>query len=544
MKSRRMQNTQTSSRESFLDSFGTTESATRARRLHDGQEGVALMVVLLFLVLLSVVVVEFAYEMQVEASLAVSVNRDFEAYVAAKSAVASGLGLLRADMIADDIMNSVQNGTSNAIQSYNNSTKTQSNSQTQAQTQTGEAEQYDAMTDVWAEGVPYQALNDSVMQCTISDEYGKINLNALITSDGQENEALVEALRTLFTNLGFEKDPTDAILDWLDSDDDERPDGAETGTYESLETPYTAKNGQMDSIEELLLVAGIPAEVYFDALYYIRGDDMDSSDKNKDEDGEEEESVSLADLLTVHGEPSGAVNVNTARPEVLEALLGAAGQQNGSSIDDILAARTEEPFKSVQDFLSRAGVSGLNNQTNANNSNSSSTKNPKEKAGAKADDSSDSTSSGSSSTTGKTPNVATNPNLLANQAQGGFCVRSDVFRIWGDGRKDDVLVRIEAFVFRMGYQDQQMMNNGTTNNASSTDTNKDSDSTNKSKSMEKAKGKTDGKTSGSGSSSHSSSNSSSSGKKNKNKSSGKDEFGLKTTGEAESFRFLDWRVIR
>ena len=46
----------------------TPRDVPRARR--GGQEGVALMVVLLFIVLLAVIVAEYAYEMQVEASLA------------------------------------------------------------------------------------------------------------------------------------------------------------------------------------------------------------------------------------------------------------------------------------------------------------------------------------------------------------------------------------------------------------------------------------------------------------------------------------------
>ena len=50
----------------------------------------------------------------------------------------------------------------------------------------------------------------------------------------------------------------------MDVDDDPDLDllGAESGYYESLDPPYTAKNGPIDSLGELLLIKGVTPIVY------------------------------------------------------------------------------------------------------------------------------------------------------------------------------------------------------------------------------------------------------------------------------------------
>ena len=549
----------------------------RRRRAERGDQGVALMIVLLFILLLSVIVTEFAYEIQVEASLATNTNRDAQAYIAAKSAVASGMGLLRADLMADAIMNNSQTGTYNPRQQAQQQNRNSQSQQYAGQEGMGD---YDGLTDVWAQGVPNQMLNDATMQCTITDEYGKLNLNALITEDGQENETLVTALRTLFANLGLEKDPTDAILDWLDSDDDPRPDGAESDVYEGLETPYSCKNGQMNSIEELLLIADIPAEFYFDALIYVRGDGGTTNTTNRTGtsnrssktaksssnpksaalgqqlEDEEMRPVSLADLLTVHGDPTGAVNVNTAHPELLTAMLDSMSQGNGANIDEILMQRLEDPFHTVQDFYSRAGVSAPNvqqgngvNQQNktsgtAQNSASGAVSAPKaaslEPGSKQFFNGANTTGTDLQTKPGQQPNTVTNPNgVNTQQAQGPFSVRSDVFRIFGDGQSGDVMVRIEAYVFRVNDMNGMdgangVMNGGAANNANN------NNGSNK-QGPEKA-----ASSNSSGSNNGRRDNKNTNNAKNNNAS--KSEFGLKgpASGQAamETFRILDWRVIR
>jgi len=55
----------------------------------------------------------------------------------------------------------------------------------------------------------------------------------------------------------------DAILDFIDMDEERREYGAESGYYSGMSPAYAAKNGPLDSIEELLLIRDITPELLF-----------------------------------------------------------------------------------------------------------------------------------------------------------------------------------------------------------------------------------------------------------------------------------------
>ena len=349
---------------------------TRDRQKNDG---VALVLVLLFVVLLTVLVVEFSYEAQVDASFASNQGSDFEAYLAAKSAVAQGIATL-----ATDLLDAEYNG-----EPY-----------------------YDSAFDSWAAGVPFGPANNAMSRTAIYDEYGKINLNALLdTSQGEEpveREPLVNALREFFfMRLLDDADASaeaiiDGILDWIDynDEDSERPEGAENDYYNGLENPYAAKNGPMDSIEELLLIKGITPKLYF-------GD-------------EEEEQLPLSEYLTVQGDWVGRVNINTAEPEVIAAMIAGFGQ---SGPDLPLAEQIYEDVRiePMQDSSQVESLLGLPAQPNRQpNPNASQNQ----------------------------PNQPNQPNPVEAPQLRPFIVASNVFRIYGDGMLEDIMVRVEAYVWR------------------------------------------------------------------------------------------------
>jgi DNA uptake protein ComE-like DNA-binding protein len=99
----------------------------------------------------------------------------------------------------------------------------------------------------------------------ISDEGGKININALMRLDPSGN--------TLYSFLMLLPNMTDdianAIIDWLDPDDNPRQStvggmgGAESSYYQGLSPPYSCKNGPIDSLEELLLVRGVTPDLLY-----------------------------------------------------------------------------------------------------------------------------------------------------------------------------------------------------------------------------------------------------------------------------------------
>lgn len=113
----------------------------------------------------------------------------------------------------------------------------------------------------------------------LQNESAKLNVNALPAlelSTGSISPMLA-AIDTLSPDFdsdnlavsllmglpGMTIDVAEAILDWLDEDDDPRPNGCEADYYMTLPTPYTPKNGPIDSIEELLLVRGVTPEMLF-----------------------------------------------------------------------------------------------------------------------------------------------------------------------------------------------------------------------------------------------------------------------------------------
>lgn len=86
-------------------------------------------------------------------------------------------------------------------------------------------------------------------------EGGKIHLNAWMSRDP---EALRRALLAL---PGADETIVDSILDWLDTDDEARASGAESEYYKALSPPLAARNGPLESIDELLLVQGVTKQL-------------------------------------------------------------------------------------------------------------------------------------------------------------------------------------------------------------------------------------------------------------------------------------------
>jgi general secretion pathway protein K len=125
----------------------------------------------------------------------------------------------------------------------------------------------------------------------ITDEGSKVNINL----------AGEERLRKLLDYIGIppdsEQEVIDSILDWIDPDKEHRLSGAEDEYYEGLDFPYKAKNSFFDTPEELLLVKGMEPD-------YMAG-----SDKVK----------AISPLITTFGK--GTININTVSKEVME-LLG------------------------------------------------------------------------------------------------------------------------------------------------------------------------------------------------------------------------------
>ena len=94
----------------------------------------------------------------------------------------------------------------------------------------------------------------------LEDESTRLNLNTVLVAD----EKVENGARQILMGLpGMTEDVADAILDWIDSDNEPREYGAEADYYAFLDPPYTPKNGPLETIEELLLVRGVTPWLLF-----------------------------------------------------------------------------------------------------------------------------------------------------------------------------------------------------------------------------------------------------------------------------------------
>ncbi|SRR6266508_2603355 len=165
------------------------------------------------------------------------------------------------------------------------------------------------------------------------DEGGKININRVSE----------ETLRRVFTNLGIvdvQRDIlVDSIMDWRDADDLHRTNGAENDYYASLSPVYTPKNGPLDSVEELLWIRGMTADLFF------------GYDEEKGPSTDNPRRVALRELFTVDS-PIDRVNLRTASAEVIHALMGIPLEKCQAFIEE----RKKLSEKSLADLLPLLGI--------------------------------------------------------------------------------------------------------------------------------------------------------------------------------------------
>jgi hypothetical protein len=123
---------------------------------------------------------------------------------------------------------------------------------------------------------------------------------------------------------GMTEDVADAILDWIDEDEEPRELGAELEYYTTLSTPYSPPNGPLQSVEELLLVRGVTPTLMFGADANRNGVLDPDEQQRFGVTVETPGSLGWASYLTVHGaeankrrDGSFRVNVNQDDMEIL-----------------------------------------------------------------------------------------------------------------------------------------------------------------------------------------------------------------------------------
>ena len=150
-------------------------------------------------------------------------------------------------------------------------------------------------------------------------------------------------MRRVFSNLGVDASVVDilvdSIMDWRDPDELHRTNGAESDYYGSLSPPYSAKNGPLDSVEDLLWIRGMTP-----ALYYGSADDSDPR-------SERAERIGLREVFTIDS-PIVRVNLRTATVQVIHAMTGIPIEKCRSFVEE----RKRLSDKTLTDLLPLLGV--------------------------------------------------------------------------------------------------------------------------------------------------------------------------------------------
>lgn len=185
----------------------------------------------------------------------------------------------------------------------------------------------DGPTSAWAKPFGPVDLGEARVEGYVEDLQGRFNVNNLLT-DGQPSALDVERFDGLLRVLDVPREVRQALLDWLDPDNEPRfPGGAEDEAYLRASPPRRAANGPMVSASELLLLAGVGTETYERLAPYV---------------------VALPERT--------AVNLNTAPAAVLIALVKDLGEHDAKAF---METRAKEPFAHVDEALRHQALAGL-----------------------------------------------------------------------------------------------------------------------------------------------------------------------------------------
>lgn len=261
-----------------------------------GDEGVALLMAIVAILLLSVAVLSARTSVDLFERLAYSSAQEIQTDYLARS----GLGLIQAALEEDGV----------EVDSFN--------------------DDWAAANDIGA--VPVGEIG--WVTAVVEDEDGKLDVNRLVDQNGEVDGFTAARLWTLLISLGIGDDRADEIvsslIDWIDDDGIAEPGGAEDPHYSSLPKPYPIANSRIRTIGEAALVKGI-GSVLLD-----RGED---------------DIPPLRRFITVNGDPSGLININTAPLEVLMSLTPDDVDGVDYFIDrdlaqEVVRVREETPFES------------------------------------------------------------------------------------------------------------------------------------------------------------------------------------------------------
>ena len=277
-----------------------------SKKIAQRKRGVALLVVLAFVIILAVLASVFAVNMQVEAKLARNADAGTEVEWLCRSGVEMAKYVLSQQM-------------ADTQQPYDSLSQSWAGGPGSTNGFNPLLDSIDLTDSAWGEGTllgllyPVEDPGEGY-RCSIEimDMERKFNINrAAERSMGRY--PLEQTFEMMGVDVSLIPYLVDAIIDWRDQDSAVGVNGAESEYYEPL--GYLAKNGPIDDLRELLLIKDITPEMYWgNATNSLVAGTVPTT---VEEEGESlNYNYALVDLFTPLS--LGYININTAPAEVLQ----------------------------------------------------------------------------------------------------------------------------------------------------------------------------------------------------------------------------------
>lgn len=310
--------------------------------LRNNEKGIALLLVLWIVTLLSVICAEFSWTMRTETSTVTNFKEGEQAYYTAEA----GINRAIVEMMR----------TASLVRRFQKAKMKES----------GKIEmQY------WEPGSGPYRFDFAGAKCevNIEDEENKLGINAVLRIAKKNPGVLKNLLQEKIGLEGENRDVVaDSLIDWYDKDHNiTGVNGAEDDYYESLEPPYECRDGEIPVIEELLLIKGVDEDIYYgqaqrpEQKTKLSSEELEkilsanfpnegATEAESDNDIDEPEplNLGLVNIFSVNSKSTTfKPNINTASVDQLLLLEG----MDINTAREIVAGRKERQFASKTDRL-------------------------------------------------------------------------------------------------------------------------------------------------------------------------------------------------
>jgi general secretion pathway protein K len=301
----------------------------------NSRDGIALIIAMIALVVLSLLAAGFAYSMKVETKLAQNADSDQQLMWLGRSGVEYARWIL-------------------------------------AQEAAVPGQPYDSLNEIWAGGPGGAGETNSVLSGISLDsipiDNGTVSIKMIdLERFANINTANSAELQQVLTLMGVDADDisivSDSVLDWVQSGDVARLAGAKNDYYQGLPHPYYCKEAPMDDLSELLLVRGIAdqPEIYWggSATNHAPATFQHQLGLANSPGQPADYPFGFKDVFTPFS--TGRININTAGTNVLQMIPGidpniaASIVQQRAGPDGVDGTEDDTPFQSVNQLVT-AGV--------------------------------------------------------------------------------------------------------------------------------------------------------------------------------------------